>query len=368
MKLLARNTFGARTLVAAALVCTALLGCGGDDDSSADGGGGEIEPLVITVDNMGDVAGAVIATNSVSGSLYLLGTDINVEDDVAVAAQTSSLPSSSTHLLAKLAVKTLESVKDKLASANVLSGAEFTNDFGCLTGTGTYTWDDRDVDDTLSAGDVVTFNFDKCQLDDPVGMTLTGTLRVTVTELSNDTAGGFTAGQILESINLTLDHPDFNLTANGTFEIDEALIGNKTPEVLDFLIKSSSLSYVVLVDNQRYEVRQTNYVFDGTEYLYHGTAEAEDYIEWVTTQSMGVIFPTVNGSFDVTTLNPVFEYYNGGITAGELEVTGADNTVLRITFLPGYKVRLKLDSDGDGTFEVEQDKSIYELTPIYGIY
>jgi hypothetical protein len=346
MKRLTQRTFKAGSLVAASLVCLAMAGCGGGDGGDA---GFDFEPVVITVGNMPDIAGAVIMTNSVGSSL-VGGTD------VLPGVEASSPPPSPAYLLAELAVKKLDSVKGKLAGADVVSGTQYTEPLDCeVAGTLTLTWDDRDNDLEPSPGDVISITANNCQeYDDTVLQTLTGTLRMTINSYNPLGLTDLTA----QYIDLKFAQPDFTITSDGTMRILETYVDLTTTQIS---IQSNSLVYVVAITGgQTYETHALSLDFDGTEYL--GTMD--DRIEWTTTQTLGAIFPTFMGSFDVTTLETVVEYYKN-INAGKLKVTGANNTVLYVTFQGNNAVLLELDSNNDGIIDVETPTTVQALNPIY---
>jgi hypothetical protein len=70
---------------------------------------------------------------------------------------------------------------------------------------------------------------------------------------------------------------------------------------------------------------------------------------------------TINGSFSATsiggrvtvsTLQPIRQLATDPFpSSGQVLVTGANNSRLRITVISNTQVRLELDADGDGTFE-----------------
>lgn len=351
MKMLFARTSGARALFAASLVGLALAGCGGGDGGDD---GFTFEPVVITEVNMADIAGAVIMTNSVGSSL-VGGTD------VVPGVETTSPPASPAYLLAELAVKKLDSVKNRLAGADVISGLQYTEILECLnydsnTGYLELTWDDGDSNLEPSPGDVISITANNCQeYDDLVLQTLTGTLRMTINAYDPLGLTDLTA----QYIDLRFAQPDFVITADGTMRVLETYLNDTTTQIS---IQSNSLAYVVAITGgQTYETHALSLDFDGTEYLF-GTVD--DRIDWTTTQTLGAIFPTFMGSFDVTTLATVVEYYKN-IDAGKLKVTGANNTVLYITFQGSNAVLLELDSNNDGIIDVTTPTTVQELNPIY---
>ncbi len=347
MKLLTQSAFNGRSFLSASLVCLALVGCGGGDGD--DNAGFDFEPVVIADFNMADIAGAVIMTNSVGSSL-VGGTD------VLPGVETTSPPASPAYLLAELAVKKLESVKGKLAGADVVSGTQYTETLPCeVSGSLTLTWDDRDNDLEPSPGDVIAITANACQeYDGTVLQTLTGTLRMTINSYDLLGLTDLTA----QYIDLKFAQPDFVITADGTMRILETYVNPTTTQIS---IQSNSLSYVVAITGgQTYETHALSLEFDGTEYL--GTTD--DRIDWTTTQTLGAIFPTFMGSFDVETMATVVEYYKN-INAGKLKVTGANNTVLYITFQGNNAVLLELDSNNDGIIDVTTPTTVQALNPIY---
>ncbi len=354
MKFLAQKAFGTHTLVAASLVCVALLGCGGGGDGDSSSIWDNVLPLVITDANMNDVAGSVIMADSAAAFLPIGG-------DVLIAgAETSSLPSP-THKLVELAVAKAKAAKSMLASLDVVSGVEGTYTLPCSAGgTVTLKYDVTSLD-YLSVGDILSFTFSNCSEDvDGVLETLDGGMKLTVNSISGDLNPFGSLGESVVLTNLRLTTPTFVLASNGSMQINETY---NTDDTTTFSYLSDELTYRILIGSDTYDTRLRNWSSTGLYYV-SGLVEVT---EWETSHNMDAIFPTFTGSFDVSTLVKVVEYDGEtGITSGMLQVPG-DNSVLTITFQPGNFVFLELDSDNDGDIDVSRTVAIDDLNPLIDI-
>lgn len=350
MTFLTQKTFGVRTLVATSLVCVALLGCGGDDGDSSSIWD-DVVPLAITDANMNAVSGSVIMADTAAGFLPT-GGDITV-----AGAETSSLPSP-TQTLVELAVGKLKAAKSRLVSQDVVSGVEGTLPLYCPAGgTGTLTFNVASLE-VLTVGDVLSLSFNDCsEYVDGILETLDGGMKLTITLIDGDLNPYGSLGESVVFTNLKLTTLGYVLISNGTMQINETYNENDTTS---FSYLSNELTYKILIGSNTYDTRLTNWSTTGL----YSVSELGEVAEWETTHNQAAIFPTFKGSFDVSTLVPVVEYFGeNGITAGKLQVTGS-GSVLDITFQPGNLVLLQLDSDNDGDFDVERTVPIDQLNPL----
>jgi hypothetical protein len=351
MTLLVKKPFGTRTIVAASLVCVALFGCGGDDgDGDSSSVWDDVLPLAITNENMDAVAGSIIMADTAAFSVPLGG------EIVLAGAETSSLPSP-THKLVELAVEKVKSAKSLLASQDVVSGIEGSETLPCSNegGTVTVTFNVTSLE-YLSVGDTLSFSFNNCsEIVDGILETLDGGMKLTVTFIAGDLNPYGSLGESVILTNLSLTTPSYVLTANGGMQIDETF---KPDGTTDYSYSSNELTYRILIGSNTYDTRLSNWNSSG----FYSVIDELD--EWETTHNQAAIFPTFTGSFDVSTLMTVVEYWGeAGITAGKLQVVGS-NSVLYVTFQPGNFVFLELDSDNDGDIDVSRTVPIDELNPL----
>lgn len=355
MKFLAQKAYGTRTLVAASLVCVALLGCGGGGDGDSSSIWDNVLPLAITDANMNDVAGSVIMADT-AGAFLPVGGEVLV-----AGAETSSLPSA-THKLVELAVAKAKAAKSMLASLDVVSGVEGTYTLPCSAGgTVTLKYDVTSLD-YLSMGDILSFTFSNCsEYVDGILETLDGGMKLTVNSISGvPPTPPSSLGESVVLTNLRLTTLGYVLTSNGSMQINETY---NTDSTTNFSYLSDELTYRILIGSDTYDTRLRNWSSTGLYYL----SGVDEVTEWQTSHNMAAIFPTFTGSFDVSTLVKVVEYDGEtGITSGMLQVTG-DQSVLTITFQPGNLVFLELDSDNDGDIDVSRTVPIDDLNPLIGI-
>lgn len=355
MTLLVKKPFGTRTIVAASLVCVALFGCGGDGDGDSSSVWDDVLPLAITNENMDAVAGSIIMADTAAFSVPLGG------EIVLAGAETSSLPSP-THKLVELAVEKVKSAKSMLATQDVVSGVEGSETLPCLNegGTVTVTFNVTSFD-YLSVGDTLSFSFNNCsEIVDGILETLDGGLKLTVNSIAGDLNPYGSLGESVVLTNLKLTTPSYVLTSNGSLQINETYNDDDTT---DFSYLSDELTYKIVIGSNSYDTRLRNWSSSGVYYV----IGFDDVAEWETSHNQAAIFPTFTGSFDVSTLVTVVEYFGEtGITAGKLQVAG-NNSVLYVTFQPGNLVLLELDSDNDGDIDVFRTVPIDDLNPLIGI-
>jgi hypothetical protein len=331
----------------------ALLGCGGGDGDSSSIWD-DVLPLAITDANMDAVAGSVIMADTAAGFLPTGG------DLTLVGAETSALPSP-TQTLVELAIGKLKSARSMLASQDVVSGVQGTETLACLAG-GTVTVSFNVVSfDYLSVGDTLSFNFNNCsEYVDAILETLDGGMKLTVTSISGTPPiPQSSLGESVVFTNLKLTTLGYVLTSNGTLQINETY---NIDDTTDFSYLSDELTYKIVIGSNSYDTRLTNWSTSGV----YSVIGIDEIAEWETTHNQAAIFPTFTGSFDVSTLVTVVEYFGeSGITAGKLQVAG-NNSVLYVTFQPNNLVLLELDSDNDEDIDVSRTVPIDELNPLNG--
>jgi len=215
-------------------------------------------------------------------------------------------------------------------------------------GTLTTSFDDRDNSGALSAGDVLSLIYSACK--DTSTESANGTLAFTIASASSSGSG--TSATVQFSGNL--DFQQFAATS-GT---STATINGSV--VMSAAITSTSLQMSLTVGASGLTIAST-----GTGYSDSITYDPNMQITLTATTSPLSSVVALNGSFTtssiggrvtVATVQPITQLGSDAYpSSGQVVVTGASGSKLRITVLSSTQVRLELDANGDGTYETTTD-------------
>ena len=320
------------TLVAASTLAL-LSACGGSGD---DGSGAQPvgpEGLSITTANETAVTRAtVVAGLSVS--------DIESETNVGGSGVQPTSLTARTHSLATVLHRALAAgVRPRMgiASASVHPAAVSNDTEPCgVSGSITATFNDKDNDQQLSAGDVLTVAFNQCR--DTATSVYNGTAVVTLATVPTaDQITGSVAFQGLSSVEGGLTS-----TVNGSLtlsEIDSDTGSNTTLTAGGdgLAITLASASYNDSVTLQTGMVVTINQVFaaNRTSLTFNGILSAQSF----------------TGGATLTTVTPIVQLDADAFpSSGVIKAQGLHGTLL-ITVMNATTVQLQLDADGDGSYE-----------------
>ena len=218
------------------------------------------------------------------------------------------------------------------------------------SGTMTLTVDDNDNNGRVSAGDRVTLVYAQCRdgsnlLNGSVSMTLT---RVVDSPAMTELSASMTFGA------LTASTSDFSSSMNGT--VSMAMTMTSTVVTSTLTVGNSGLTTAVSSVTPAYSETMTmaagltfREIDDATSGL-PGSVNPGMTSMWadgsVSSSRLG------GETITIVTVTPMQTYLvNAYPHAGQVVVSGAAGTKLRMTAIDSLSVRLELDANGDGTYE-----------------
>lgn len=313
------------TLMAVGIVTTIATGGGG---GSGDGG---FEPdtsptLNITADNGLDVATAVIVTVGLS---YDLG-DITGGN---VAAGDSDIQSGA--VVSKLAGNYYKTL---------LPGVQQALENCAIGGTVDVTVTLANAN-TITVGDRIVAVFVDC--DDGLGYVISGTVDIRIAAIQGDVLTEvFLLGMDVLMTDIVVTEGTSVMTADGDFTL--------TLDSLDFPLMRMNLS------GENLQLGS-----DGDVVTLTGFDHALE-IDAVTTALVANVLgrlasTTLGGSVDYETIVAIEAIGDEDPSTGEVLVTGADDSSVRIVIIDSSHVRLEIDENGDGTVDEFIDTTWAEL-------
>jgi hypothetical protein len=313
-------------LVPAACLAAALSACGGG------GGGGSAtaaaEPVAISAANASTVAGQ--AYGAVSGLEGTGGADI-VNTLTGAVVQTDAPRIDVIDVI----VSQVRNINPELIAGQVpvVTGAVVTDGGPCTNGGSiSISLNDLNNDLQLSTGESVTMTFSACNEG---GFVMNGSFSINNVTITGDVFNSVPP----YSLQLTVQANGFTATENGqAVGMNGGLtLSQSTPDGLSFTssISGSSLQLTesgITVTMTNFQINATH--DDGTG-AYTFDADAT-----VSSSTMG-------GSVTIVTDVPFQGIEPGDPSVGELTVTGANGTSVRLIALDPVNVRLQIDFDGN---------------------
>ena len=305
-------------------------GGGGGGDSGGSGGGTEPQSdlLTITSDNAHDVSSALIVA---------IGLSFDISDITGAEIQGPSV-AGPTGLLKLMRVDDLPAKVETIAAAEVES---------CLNG-GTVTINSTLADpNTLTVGDLISAVFADC--DDGEGYVISGAVDMTVSEIQGDIfTDVFLLGLDILLTNVEITEGAETITADG-----------------DITLTVDTLGFPVIVEN----IKGSNIRFaKGPDVL---TFTDFDHVFQV---DIGVdpeaVLVTVGGQLDsaqlggaiiYTTTIPIEAFGDDDPHSGEILITGAEESTVRIVIHDSSSITLEVDTNGDGVVDTFIDTTFAAL-------
>jgi len=236
-----------------------------------------------------------------------------------------------------------------IASASAHVAAVSSDVSACaFSGTLTTTLDDKDANNALSSGDVITATFARCR--DSSDLSIDGTLVVTLTATPNGSQ--FTANGVFQQVAVV--DGNVSSTISGNVAIAENDTSAQTSDLLT--VGAAGLDVAVASPN------------------YNDTIAFRSGLTILTTvQANGSAAVSLNGVLnaqsiggDVTISTPQAVVQNVGDaypSTGQFVIVGAAGSSVRATVLDATQVKLELDADGNGSFESATDVAWSTLIP-----
>jgi hypothetical protein len=318
-----------RALSVLGLMAVGITGCGG-------GGGGSSSSaptLVITVGNAQAVATGVI--QSVDATFQLGSATGGQATPAAAGAAPVSRAAAVRRVLTRLTRSSIQSLGVQPLDA-VGPDTEPCDVSGTITLSGNLA-----VPGTLTTGDRITASFDHCQDNEP--FQLDGGLNLLVQDIQGD----LLSDVYLLAVDLTI--PNLNIndgTGNYAAKGDCTL----TLDSLDFPSTRSRIA------GGRLDLRSSQETYTLTDFNHSLDLDAAVPPGVYATDVLGVLASDVlGGRVKYTTITPALALGDSDPYAGEILVTGADNTTVSIVIVNDTSVRLDIDVDGNGSIDATQN-------------
>jgi hypothetical protein len=308
-----------RTLPTAALLVAMIAGCGG-------GGGGGSNPTAtqaeISPDNATEIAGDVVEGVTETAALGEFGA-------FGGLAVGGALPGGGHS-------KTTAALASKTGGAVLMQAAIGPVELTCANGGKVTISAEIREQDTLSAGDTFTFEFDRC--DEGEGEILSGRVRLGIDAFEGD-----------------LDAERFRVDATLDFDVLAVEEDGQTDTVNGELALS--------VDTTRYPTVSFSHASDAFSVTEDGeTVVLADWLTRLTVDESSqppAYALTGNGSIDVPRhgavgyefLEPFQGFGEDRPDSGVLLIEGANGGSIRVTALSNTQVQLEIDYDGLGVDE-----------------
>jgi hypothetical protein len=326
-------------LIAAVMGAVGLVGCGGGGDSTP---AAAAPTVTITATNQGTVTRAIIDGGQAFGQSQPFATTGG-----AAAQSIGSAPMAlRTGVLQSVVQRGLVAAfgsrhSVSIASATRPAATSSSTDPCSVSGSITTTVSDTDNSQSLSRGDALTLTFNQCQ------------------DASDDVVSGvmiFTIGSV------TSGQSNVQFSGSLAFEQLSASSGTRLANIQGSVgvaatITSTSFQIALTVGANALTVTSS-----ATGYL--DTIVYEPGMQVTVTATDGAVTQsdvTLNGSFTassiggrvvVATVLPLRQLGTDAYpSSGQVVVTGASGTHLRVTALSSTSVQLELDANGDGTYE-----------------
>jgi hypothetical protein len=339
------NIKGFRHVVIAAVLAVGIVttiatgggGSGGGSDGGDTGNGGSdgITPptLDITAENGSDVAEAVVTAVGLS-------FDIGDITDENLATQPGDIG-----LLAKATTGFHKS----------LPGGNQQAPENCANGGSVDVSITQANINTISVGDRIVATFVDC--DDGLGYVISGTVDIRFADVQGDILTDvFLLGMDIVMTGVVITEGTSTATGEGDFAL--------TLDSLDFPVMRMSLSGDELQLGSNGEVFTLS---DFDHFLQVDIGPPEALVANVLGR---LASSTLGGSVDYDTPVTIEAIDNGDPYVGEILVTGADDSTVRIVIVDDGNIRLEIDEDGDGIADEFIDTNWDELngreTPVTG--
>jgi len=326
-------------LIAAVMGAVGLVGCGGGGDSTP---AAAAPTVTITATNQGTVTRAIID----GGQAFGLSQPFAATGGAGAQSIGSAPMALRTGVLQSVVQRGLVAAfgsrhSVSIASATRPAATSSSTDPCSVSGSITTTVSDTDNSQSLSRGDALTLTFNQCQ------------------DASDDVVSGvmiFTIGSV------TSGQSNVQFSGSLAFEQLSASSGTRLANIQGSVgvaatITSTSFQIALTVGANALTVTSS-----ATGYL--DTIVYEPGMQVTVTATDGAVTQsdvTLNGSFTassiggrvvVATVVPLRQVGTDAYpSSGQVLVTGASGTQLRVTALGAASVHLELDANGDGTYE-----------------
>jgi hypothetical protein len=329
------------SVLVAASTLALLCACGGGGDSTPTPPGNA--PVAITSTNQSNVARA-----SVNGGLA-----VSLAQGALGGGATPAAVTNRSHALGVALQRALQAAtrqRTTIASTSAHPAAVSSDVSNCdVSGSMTMAFNDKDSNNRLSAGDVLTATFAQCK--ESATLSVNGTVAITITGTPTDTQ--FSASAQFQ--NLAVQDSGVTSTLTGTVAIAET----DTSTLSDTTITVGSDGLSAAMSSTGYSdavVFEPGMVFT-TSVIGTTSTFSVSMAGSFTAQSIG-------GRVTVATPVALSQGFGDAYpSSGQVRITGASGSTLLVTALSATQVQLQLDANGDGTYETTSTVAWATLIP-----
>jgi len=228
----------------------------------------------------------------------------------------------------------------QLAAANAaasLTGAVVSETVDCFnSGSMSFTFDDSDNNQQLSAGDSMSFNANNCTED---GETTNGSMTMNIVSLIGDLDVAPNSMQLsIQANNFTITEGVESFTLNGGMTMSAS---TSVGELVTYSITGSSIQ----VTEGGVSASLINFSIE--------TSEDNSILPYAYTLDLNATVDSAELGGSVTIVTDIV-FAGSGLdnpSSGQATITGANNSRVTLIALDSVNVRLEVDADGNGSVE-----------------
>jgi hypothetical protein len=329
-----------KKILCISLVALGVAACGGGSGGGGGGGGSSSSGTVVPTAVISNSNQGVVAQDTTTGSFApLMGaqslTGVDVSNDSAIFAAVREQ------------IDNLPQYMAQAVSQPHVAGVVSSSTSSCtLGGSLSASVNDADNSSTVTAGDSVTITANNCVLAQ-------GTISGSMTLAVGSWSGSLTSSPPNYNMSLTISYSNFNLVAssytsslNGSMSTTIRAVGNYT--------QYASVSATSLTASATFlGVSRTRTLSNYTaSYQRAPDANYVSHTDYTVSGALSSSGLGVANTFTFSTVTPMRVL--GAQTypsSGQVVITGASNTRLRLTALSNTQVQEELDANGDGSYE-----------------
>jgi hypothetical protein len=332
-----------------------LVGCGSDSNNSTPQG--PTPTVTLTSANV-DAAARASANAAVSSASVVNVNPASAGTSTAVSPRARSLQQLLFSLTRQVVIDRAMVKAASGSSAMPRAQALLTNTRSCATsGSVTSVLDDRDNSNSVSSGDVLTVTFNQCQIGtDLIDGSVSATYSVVQAQANSASA---TATVTYSQLHASSTDGDFSI--NGSFNYNLTYDGSIYTAQLSIGVNDLTAA----VNGATYSDSVTLHA----GYTVTATRDPNALPPGSGTPGLGTL--TVNGAISATSIGGTI-LINTPITIkqydidpypreGQVQVRGVHDGLLVLTVLSTSTVRVQLDADANGAFEVDKNVAWTDL-------
>ena len=336
------------SILVAASTLAFLTACGGGGGDSAPVNPPGSSVLAITSTNQSSVARVGVSSAlSVSMAEGALGSG----GSISAAAATRA------HAMSAIVRHALESASRKaVASVGTHAAAVNSSTDNCAAGgTVTESLDDKDGNQQVTAGDVITTTFAQCRLSATDIIDGAVVITVTTTPVVNATSSQFAASAQFQALAVTADSASYTiagLAAVTESDDDTTSLTHDTVTVgaggLQVAIASTAWNDTLKLGQGLVVTTVAGYDANTASVTVAGTLSSNSLGGQVTIATPVALAGVGTDAYP---------------SSGQMIITGASGSTLRLTVLDNTQVKLELDADGNGSYETTSTVAWTALVP-----